>query len=303
MIMTRTLVFRELIHWMLIWTLAAIVIVSLSQRVGGNAPDRIDSEAAEITAVSVSNLDLSDRLKTDHRHPYGPAIHPEKLDAADLTLDNVLRLNAAEDYPCAITVWKELELDHRSAVWKHVGMAAAYLKENDLEKADLHLQVAFEMTPENPVVDYFYGRLLQAKSRDVPFWFDPGEKNLFRFAIMSDREKGDDQVRGRTYLPHFLGEKYAVEAKRHFRRAVDLADKLDLDAPIIVVSGPRVELTAFAFNKAPAVVTVGQLLESLDEADFVEKAERTLGIRLAMTDRGQDLVAVNSVSLLSKPRR
>ena len=81
-------------------------------------------------------------------------------------------------------------------------------------------------------------------------------------------------------LPHYIDDAYDRLARRHFRRAVILAPKCDLNRVIQVVAEPLPEIQLASLPGNPVEsVTIGELLESLGERDFVHKAKTELGLR------------------------
>ena len=68
----------------------------------------------------------------------------------------------------------------------------------------------------------------------------------------------------------------------HFRRAIQLAPKCDLNATIEVTPTREPQIRLTALGVAPTSrVTVRHLLISLHEVDFLEKAQREIGERAA----------------------
>lgn len=299
---TRTLVSREMVHWLLLWMLVAVVICALQARVAGNEPSR-DQLSAIFEAASLGNSTVVPSLDLGQSddHPYGPDLHPIRITDADINLANVLKLNANKDFDCVIEVWKRLDLQRGGESWKHVGMGAAYLRLNELDRATSSLQIALTIDPENALAEYFLGRVMRARARDLPFWYERNDKSPYRYAILNQNAPTDDGVPGRMYLPHFMGDKYAADAKRHFRRAIELSAKCDLEQTIRVEREiPRMELTTFRPDATDGI-TARQLLQSLGEEDYVAKAEHEVGIRVA--SGGIEMDAAVAINLPQRERK
>ncbi len=274
---------REIIHWLWLWTLAAIVVSVLQGRVRGQEaqPSQLSTSVpieaiVDAKPIPMPNIDDPNLF----RYPY------EVTNPNDIAVADVLRLNRAGDFQRVIKAWQKLRMMDDSVTWKQVGIGVAYLRLDKLDQAMENLDQAVKQDPTNAVAEYFLGRVLREQSRDVPFWFEMNDNVPFRLAAYNhdqpekaDRE-GRAQTRGTTALPPFRNPTFDKQAERHFRRAIGLAPKCDLDRTINVVQ-PAIQ---FANQWPLNTPTVRDLLISLGEANYVEKAQQELGEHLTIGD-------------------
>lgn len=275
---------REMIHWLWLWTLAAIVVVALHGKVQGQKVQGQQSSPSESSEsipieglvdakpIPMPNIDQPDLF----RYPYDVA-NPNGVAVAD-----VLALNRAKDFQRAIKAWHNLRMAEDSIAWKQVGIGVAYLRLDELDKAIEHLTRAVKHDPSSAVAEYFLGQARVEQSRDVPFWFEMKDEAPYRLAayiVDQDVEKdraGSAQAQGRAVVPPFMDPKFKEQAQRHFRRAIDLATKCDLNQTINVIQ-PVLQFAGQWPVKPP---TARDLLISFGEANYVEKAQAELGERL-----------------------
>jgi len=260
---TRKQVCRGMIHWLWLWMLATIVISVLHSVVRGEslpAPQPVENLSLQSNSMrfpmhGVDRLDLV-------RQPLGIT------ETENATLRDVLQLNRRGEYKGVIKVWEQLDIMPESVSWMHVGIGAAHLRLENLDRALEQLNRAIEVDPSNAVAEYFLGRVYTAKSRQVPFWYEPDEESPFRLVGWNTDQRAQD--RGDVFLPNFKTLPFDRQAKFHYRRSIRLATDCDLDRTIDYVQ-PKLRLISQGFwNGKP--ITVRDLLISLNEEDYVEKA-------------------------------
>ena len=272
---------REFVHWLWLWTLAAIVVSVLHGRVRGQEAQPSQSSTSipieaivDAKPIPMPNIDDPNLF----RYPY-EVFNPNEIAVAD-----VLRLNRAGDFQRVIKAWQNLRMMEDSLTWQSVGLGAAYLRLDKLDQAVEHLTDAVKQDPTNAVAEYFLGQVRREQSRDVPFWFEMNDNVPFRLAAYNPSEEADRedraQTRGTTALPPFRNPTFDKQAERHFRRAIGLAPKCDLDRTINIVQ-PAIQ---FAGQWPLNTPTVRDLLISLGEANYVEKAQKELGEHLTIDD-------------------
>jgi tetratricopeptide (TPR) repeat protein len=273
-------VFREMIHWLWLWMLAAIVISVLQSLALGD--ERAQPEPAVFVAKR-SGSTTGSTPKIDHpdrdRTPYG--ITKTK----NATLRDVLLLNQSGDYKSVINVWEQLDIARESVAWKHVGVGVAQLRRQSLDQAHEQFSRAVKVDPDNAVAEYFLGRVCQAKGRGIPFWQQTQSESPFRLIVFNPhltQSRSDQGLdRGDAFLPHSKTSPFDKQAKTHYRRAIRFGPDCDLDRAIDFVV-PRLRLINQLSEQKP--VTVRDLLISLDEENYVEKARLEVDERLVRGD-------------------
>ncbi|MGI9471981.1 MAG: tetratricopeptide repeat protein [Rubripirellula sp.] len=275
MMVTSTTKRREMIHWFWLWMLAGIAISVISGRTAGqeSLPLLPPPELPQ-SVMPMPNVD----------HPEWFHYPEEEVSPNEVSLNDVLRFNESGEHKQAVIAWRHLQTLPHSETWKQVGLGVAYLRLEKSDQAVECLTLAIELDPTNAVAEYFLGRADQQQGRDVPFWYERDQHSPFRLAShRSDRREdvAPRQQPDRSFLPHFRNDKFDLKAREHFRRAVELAKKCNLDAIIDVVPSrqPRIQLTSQGAD-TPGI-TVRQLLASFHEVDFVEKAQREIDVRVA----------------------
>ncbi len=273
-------VFREMIHWLWLWMLAAIVISVLQSLALGD--ERAQPEPAGFVAKrsgsangSTPNIDNPDRGHT----PYGIT------KTRNATLRDILLLNQSGDYKGVINVWDQLDIAPESVAWKHVGVGVAQLRLHKLDQAHEQFSRAVKADSDNAVAEYFLGRVCQAKGRGTPFWQQTKNESPFRLIVFHPnltQSKSDQGLdRGDAFLPHSKTSPFDKQAKTHYRRAIRFGPDCDLDRTIDFVI-LRLRLISQFSEQKP--VTVRDLLVSLDEQDYLEKARLEVDERLVRGD-------------------
>lgn len=235
------------------------------------------------TPIPMPNIDRPDWF-------HYPSLSPAPVHEG-ATLTELLVFHRAGDYRKALRGWLQVRMTADSETWRSVGIGVALLRMDRLDEATEHLERAITQDPDNAVAEYFLGRVRQAQARQVPFWYEPDQTAPFRLAssmqateVASATSKSSFEQRGRErpkqLLPHFIDDTYRRMAKQHFRRAVTLAPKCNLDRVIrVVVEQPSViQLTSQrGGGEGDKLVTVGDLLDSMGERDYVRKAIAEVG--------------------------
>lgn len=268
-------VFHGMIHWLWLWMLAAAVISVLQSLALGD--QRAQPEPAGFVAKR-SGSPTGSTSNIDHPHrgpsPYGIT------ETRNATLRDVLLLNQSGDCKSVIKVWEQLDIAPESVTWKHVGVGVAQLRLQNLDQAHEQFSRAVKVDPENAVAEYFLGRVCQAKGRGTPFWQQSKSESPFRLIVFNPnltRHKPDQGLdRGDAFLPHSKTSPFDKQAKTHYRRAIRCGPNCDLDRTIDFVV-PRLRLINQVAEPKP--VTVRDLLISLDEENYIEKARDEVGER------------------------
>lgn len=274
MIVTSTTKRREMIHWLWLWTLAGIAISVLCGRsLAQEDLPSLPPPDSTTRAIPMPNVDHPDLFR-----------YPDELrNSGEVSLDAVLRYNRTWEHRHAVITWRQLNVMPHSETWRQVGLGVAYLRLEKTDQAIRCLQTAIELAPNNAVAEYFLGRAHQQQGRDVPFWYERNPNSPFRLAShRTDRQLETTSPLDRSFLPHFRNDTFDLDAREHFRRAVQLAPKCDLNATIDVTptSEPRIRLTGLGTSPTSSI-TVRHLLISLHEVDFLDKAQREIGERIA----------------------
>ena len=251
---TGSVVGREFIHWVWLWILAAIVITVLQKPATGRTSVR--DEGSQVSGEGFGAL----------------AFQSSMFESENVALDDVLLLNRRRDYKAVIGVWQKLDMTRDSATWKNIGVGVAHLRLENLEKAQQQFERAIELDPGNAVAEYFLGRVCQARSRKIPFWYEKDDESSVRLMAyppvgIADNERGQD--RGDAFLPHFKTLPFEKQAKQHFHRAISLSGACQLDRAIEIIE-PRLRL--IGYGSESNAITIRDLLISLDEENYVEKA-------------------------------
>lgn len=282
---------REMIHWLWLWMLAAIAITVMRGVVSGQSPrfSEPPNRAEDVgRPIPMPNVDEPEWFQYPNQFP-GPTNDR-------VTLSELLRYQRLGDHKEALRGWKRIKLLPESETWKQVGIGVALFRLERLDESVERFEKALEEDEHNAVAEYFLGRVRQAQGRRVPFWYEADPDQTFRLASVTEtrsteptdilRQRG--QRRSKMFLPHFIDDAYDRLARRHFRRAIALSPKCDLNQVIRVAveQPPLIQLTSF--NDEGEVFTVGDLLDSLGERDYVRKAKAELGAQQAAAARDDD---------------
>ena len=291
---TTSMMQREMIHWLWLWTLAAIIISFLQGTVPGQVADR--SGAVAQHSASPQGLDESEPGKpipmpnVDHpdwfHYPNPSPLPPGEA----MSLSGLLQLHRTGDFERSLKGWQRVRMRAGSETWQQVGIGVALLRLDRLEEAMKHLELAVEQDASNAVAHYFMGRVRQAEGRQQPFWDESDQQGPFRLTSVVQPPRASavnsleppNRPHPKMLLPHYIDDAYDRLARQHFRHAVTLAPNCDLNRVIHVVSDtPQLIQLASQRPDMAESITVGDLLDSLGERDYVRKAKAELGVRSA----------------------
>ena len=281
-----------MIHWLWLWTLAAIAVSVMHGVSLGQFGERTSTPPrAPTTTRSVDETDSGkpipmpniDRPDWFHYPNQSPMLPNEAV-----SLSEILQLHRVGNFEASLKQWRLVRPLTGSETWKQVGIGVALFRLDRLDQAMEHFEKAVELDPRNAVAEYFMGRVRQTQGRQLPFWYETDEQAPFRLASVvqplgassMQSVPPQDGPRRKMFLPHYIDDAYDRLARQHFRRAVTLAPGCDLERTIRVatVPPPAIQLASQS-NELDRSVTVGDLLDSLDERDYIRKAKAELGVR------------------------
>ncbi len=127
----------------------------------------------------------------------------------------VLELHRNGDLEEAIVGWQQVKLPREA--WRNVGLAAAYLRNGNLEEAATILDYALTMEPNNAVLHYYNAISLLSKAVDAPEWYDAAPTPRMLLAAQTP----DRATRASTL--------YRLGAISEFEKAIELAKVLNLN--------------------------------------------------------------------------
>ncbi|MEZ6087142.1 MAG: hypothetical protein R3C05_03735 [Pirellulaceae bacterium] len=262
----------ELFRWLLLWGLASIAIAFFATLAHGQSTEALDRGTRRIPAqipegrpIPMPNVDNPD----DFVYPYDTLIPG----FASASLDQVLQLHHDGNDKEAILAWRTLRMAPESLVWKELGIAVAYKNMGRLEAAVDHLSRALRADDDNAVVEYMLGCVRLMQDKNAPLWYDMNDKSPFRLTGYA----GEPDLLGETFLPHFKGS-FEKQAEVHFRRAIDLAERVDIHRSIELDGKPEPVIQLAAWRPADdQVITIGDFLVAIGEEDYVGKTHQILG--------------------------
>jgi tetratricopeptide (TPR) repeat protein len=262
---------RELIHWLWLWMLAAIAVTVMQGLVAGQQAQSGGKP------IPMPNVDHPEWFE------YPEGTEPEGKQSVGL--NDLIRWQHAGNFKQALKGWQSVRVAADSRTWQELGIGVSYLKLGRLETAVAHLESALERDETNAIAEYFLGRVRQAQGRQIPFWYDSEEEAPFRLAsIVQPSSAGERSFqfrrvdRSKMFLPRYIDDAYDRLARQHFRRAVTLAPQCSLERAIrLAPAVPVVQLTSLGDLEGEKV-TIGDLLDSWGERDFVRRAKAELGL-------------------------
>lgn len=298
---------REIIHWIWLWTLAAIVVSVMQGHLAGQSrDDSLRGNALQAWPADRGDVDPGQPIpmpNVDDPQSFRYPDEPVSTDTERVSLPELMQFHRLGQFDLALEGWKKIRIEADSRTWQQVGMGVSLMRLDRFDDALDHMEAAIKLDPTNAVAEYFIARIRQAQSRRVPPWDDqPRDETPFRLAshVESDNvvglEPAGSQSRSDMRLPHFIDDAFRRLARKHFRRALMLAPKCDLEQLIRVESdeAPILQLASYRFGALAATSTgvrVGELLDSWGERDFVRKSQAELGVRPSPHLRGAISVA------------
>jgi Flp pilus assembly protein TadD len=265
---------EEAIKWAAIIALAAALALSVISRSGGAVPTAADDAPEQLpVAMDTWAQPMPQPAKGE---PPKPTTATPQRDATDvdysieqplarsLKLWTILmdqRDGRTED---AVEGWTKVRLPAETAVWWHVGLAAAYLDSGRIAEAADVLLAAREIEPNHPVVHYYMGVLRLEQAANASEWND---------AV------GPGRVRLAAYNLYGV---YPNTRTMYRLAAIEELDQAILYAGDVV----RGESLVSAYDDTPRPVgpTVDDLLNVIGADKFVANSHSMLGE--LMIDRG-----------------
>ena len=254
---------RMLLKWMIILAIAAALTVAIwGQARGyepmmGSEPQPLPAEAAKLARpMPLAAAPEEDPLP----NPFAPmpeALLPIPLEGSvSDQVRQILLLHHNHHWQEAITGWNQLvPWAPGQEVWRQIALTQANLTVGNRESAELHLALARQLAPSHPVVEFYTGILRLEQARHAREW-----RNLE--APARTRWVSLDPVAPNTR------SMYLLAAEASLTRCLELADTVNLDAPLV-----GIELLS-AGETSP---TVGELLAAIGADPFVGKAHNLLG--------------------------
>jgi tetratricopeptide (TPR) repeat protein len=192
---------------------------------------------------------------------------PHERNETNQVLWRILELHRMGQVEEAIAAWREANLPCETDGWRDIAVAAAYLQAGELMEAQRHLDAALEFEPENAVAHYYAGLLRLAQAKGARNWNDAlGPPTIMLVAMP-------------TITPNTRAM-YELAAMMEFRAAIELADRIDPEAPLAPYTWVAPDM-----HTLPLVTpTVGDLLVALGADRFPARAHNMLGAMY--TDRG-----------------
>jgi tetratricopeptide (TPR) repeat protein len=249
----------EFVKWMVLLMIAAIVATFLATRIAG-----ADSKPALLPP----DMDRIAQPMPAMTRPFFPEVGPPlRTNDPNQVLWRIMELHRMGQVDEAIAQWQQVDEMCGAEVWRHVAVAAAYLQAGDLEKAEIHLDAALEMEPQNAPAHYFTGLLRLAQAKGARNWPDMIGPPAVMFISLP------------AVVPN-TRDMFELMAMQELRKAIELAPALDLEAPL----APDV-WAAEDVQYLPLVTpTVGDLLAALAADRYPVRAHNVLG--MMYTERG-----------------
>ena len=251
----------ELVKWLVLIVAAIGTIVLLANVVAAEPmtePNRLPDDMGL----------LARPMEPPQIKPYFPEELPElplPPEAAAARIWMILDQQRAGQTAEVVAGWKTLPLPPEAVVWREVAIGAAHLKGRDLALAQLHLERARALAPDQALVAYFTGvlRLEQAAAAlQVPDELTEGHLRMVA------------HIPARGIVANVLQR---ALARTELHMAIARAGEVRLDERLILGDAEMEERIV--------VPTVGDLLVAMEADNFVGQAHHLLfGLEL---DRGQ----------------
>jgi hypothetical protein len=279
MIVTRhTRLEMELIHWVLLVIAAIALMLAIATTLAAANPIR------EPRLLPAGSIAMAKPMPRELVRPFFPESPPVRIlppaEAAD-RLWMALESQRAGCFGDAISGWEQIDLPDETAHWREIGMAAAFLQAGDLQKAELHLNVARRLAPANAVGAYFTGvlRLEQAAASG---------------RIPGDTRRHTDMLV--SYTPAEDQREWRMLAILELQNAIAWSGNVRFDQRLLTIDS-QIEETV-------VVPRVSDLLASLRADNFVGKAHHLLfglyfdGGNLSVAEFHLDQAAATGIAVL-----
>jgi tetratricopeptide (TPR) repeat protein len=249
----------EFVKWMVLLMIAGAVALFLAIRIAGadGAPGLLPGDINRLA-----------KPMPESTRPFFPEVGPPlRTNDPNQVLWRIIELHRMGQVDEAIAQWQQADEMCGVEVWRHVAVAAAYLQAGDLEQAEVQLDAALEMEPQNAPAHYFVGLLRLAQARGAENWPDMIGPPAMMFIALP------------AVVPNTRGM-YELMAMQEFAKAIEFAEQIDLDAPL----APDV-WAAEDVKYLPLVTpTVGDLLTAIGADHYPARAHNALG--MMFTERG-----------------
>lgn len=242
----------ELIHWILLILAAIAILLAIATALAA------DPMAASTALPADAGLEAGALSGDRIERPYFPESPPQSQQTAVETagmLWMTMEHQRAGSMPEAFAGWEKIRLPIQTAVWREIGVAAAFLQSDELVQALKHLEAAEQLSPHHPVVAFLRGKV----------WLELAS----RPAEMTD-EPAPGSQRGPVAPPTPMVRRavYEVMAIADLQEAIEQADVVDPGEPLVAM--PAVD------RERASAPSVGDLITAIGEQDFVGQAHRLL---------------------------
>lgn len=241
----------ELIKWLAIVTLAAALAMTVSAHIASGDPGQIDQNKPQLLPREI------DRWAQPMKRYLSDGENQVPTDAA-MRLWVILDDQQSGRTDRAIEAWNVMQLPLSSEVWRHVGLAQAYLAAEELDAAADALHTAEKFDSGNALIHYYTGLLRLKQADKAPPWYDaPLDQEKMRIA----------SLRPFQVAPNTPGM-YKLSAMIHLVKAIEFAPTIVADQPLVPEEWP---------TRAALGPTVGDLLLALGDERFEAFSHLILG--------------------------
>lgn len=186
--------------------------------------------------------------------PVDPA--PPLADEAPKQIWQVLKLHRDRKPERAVEAWKLIVLTADKEVWRQVALAQAWLELGKLDEAEEALARATDADSNNAVAWYLTGLVRLRRAALAREWYDAEGPVQFRL-VSTAEPKVSPNSRGM----------YELAAAAAFHRAIDTAELVDFDLPLVMQST----------QASMASPTVSDLLIAIRAERFQSRSHVLLG--------------------------
>jgi len=197
--------YDELIKWMILVLMAALVAMAFSTRAGGATTE---SPPALLPAALEQELT-----------PMGEAAAKAQLRVA---VEEAIRQQSARNWDAARDVWNSTMLPGRMDAWRQIALGALELEQGNLEAASDALRMAMTMDPENALAYYFAGLLRIDQAAMACDWYDAIGPITVQLASVGPAD----------VTPNSKSH-YELLAMEMLGRATELAPMVDYGTPLV----------------------------------------------------------------------